>query len=53
MVTSKPNQKSEQSSAALTNHSELASGWRVVRFPPIFEWLPRYRRDDIAGDLMA
>ena len=53
MVTSKPGQKSEQSSAAWTDHSELASGWRVVRFLPIFEWLPRYGRDDIAGDLMA
>ena len=53
MVTSKPGLKSEQSSAAWTDHSELASGWRVVRFLPIFEWLPRYGRDDIAGDLMA
>jgi MFS superfamily sulfate permease-like transporter len=53
MVTSKPGQKSEQSSAAWIDHSELASGWRVVRFLPIFEWLPRYGRDDIAGDLIA
>jgi Ca2+-transporting ATPase len=50
---SKPGQKSEQSSAARTDHSELARGWRVVRFLPILEWLPRYGRDDIAGDLMA
>lgn len=53
MVTSKPGQKSEQSSAARRDHSELARGWRVARFLPIFEWLPRYGRDDIAGDLMA
>jgi len=52
MVTSKPGQKSEQSSAAWTD-PELARGWRVVRFLPIFEWLPRYGRDAIAGDLMA
>jgi SulP family sulfate permease len=50
---SKPGRKSEQSSAAWTDHSELARGRRVVRFLPIFEWLPRYERDDIAGDLMA
>ena len=53
MVTSKPGRKSEQSSAASTDHSELARGRRVVRFLPIFEWLPRYGRDAIAGDLMA
>ncbi|MDZ7615613.1 MAG: SulP family inorganic anion transporter, partial [Patescibacteria group bacterium] len=53
MVTSKSGQKSEQTSAAWRDHSELASGWRVVRFLPIFQWLPRYGRDDIAGDLMA
>ena len=51
---SKPDQKSEQSSAARSDHSELARGWRrVVRFLPIFEWLPRYGSADIAGDLMA
>jgi len=53
MVTSKPGEKSEQSSAAWTDRSELARGWRVARFLPIFAWLPRYRRDDIAGDLMG
>jgi sulfate permease, SulP family len=53
MVTSKPSQKSEQLSAAWTDHSELASGWRIASFLPIFEWLPRYGRADIAGDLMA
>ena len=55
MVTSEPGRKSEQSSsAALTDHSEPVDGWRrVTRFLPIFEWLPRYRRDDIAGDLVA
>jgi SulP family sulfate permease len=50
---SKPGRKSEQSSAASTDHSELARGRRIARFLPIFEWLPRYGRDDIAGDLMA
>jgi len=53
MVSSKPGPKSEQSSAAWTDHSEPARGWRVTRFLPILEWLPRYGRDDIAGDLMA
>ena len=53
MVTSKPGQKSEQPSAAGTDQGELASGWRMARFLPIFEWLPRYRREDIGGDLMA
>jgi hypothetical protein len=37
MVASKPGQKSEQSPAACTDHSELASGWRVVRFLPILQ----------------
>jgi len=49
MVTSKPGQKSEQPSAAWTDHWELASGWRIARFLPIFEWLPRYGRDAIAA----
>ena len=53
MEMSKPSQNSEESSAASTDHSEPASGWRFARFLPIFEWLPRYGRDDIAGDLMA
>jgi len=54
METGKPGQKSEPSSATLTDHLEQVSGWRhVVRFLPIFEWLPRYGRDNIAGDLTA
>ncbi len=54
MEMGKPGQKSEQSSATLTDHSKPVGSWRrVVRFLPIFEWLPRYGRDDIAGDLMA
>lgn len=50
---SKPGQKPEESSAMRTGHSGLARDSRVMRFLPIFEWLPRYERDDIAGDLMA
>lgn len=50
---SEQDQKSEPSSAASTDHPELAGGWRIARFLPIFEWLPRYGRNDIAGDLMA
>lgn len=54
MATSKPGRKSEPSSAAWTDpSSERAHGWRIARFLPIFEWLPRYGRDAIAGDLMA
>lgn len=52
-MMSKQGQKSEQSSAARTDHSELARGWRIVRFLPIFEWLPRYRATTSRATFMA